>query len=61
MHSITDFINDADPSQWVSYENGNTEVFLNIVDGTKLRYTDDDEFDESDYIIDDDDDEDYDE
>lgn len=47
MHTITDFINDANPSQWVSYENGNTEVFLNTVDGTKLRYTDGDGFDET--------------
>lgn len=30
---------------WVSYVNGNYWVFLNTVDGTKIRITDDDEYD----------------
>ena len=47
MHLITDFIEHANPEHWVSYMNGNTEVFLNTHDGTKLRYTADDEFREA--------------
>ena len=31
-------------SEWVDYDNGNYHVWLNVVDGTKIRYTDDEVF-----------------
>lgn len=34
-----------DRKKWVDYQNGNYHVWLNVEDGTKIRYTDDDEYD----------------
>lgn len=35
---------ELEKSQWVSYENGNYRVYLNLKDGTKVRFTEDDEY-----------------
>lgn len=34
----------SDKSVWADYENGNYHVWLNTIDGTKIRHTEDDEF-----------------
>lgn len=34
----------GDGSRWVDYDNGNYHVWLNLSDGTKIRYTEEDSF-----------------